>query len=164
MSCFELFFSCMMYSNIRNISDLFLIRPDTHASAILMTLYDKSRIVALKLGFLQRKSKTRICLRFKLSFILNDEMILLTCKKVACDLFIIQESISAILSTYIKLPCAIIFVWSTFEWPLKTGFTVLPNGKFRFLFLKQNYFKFNDLQWRGGGGGWMGCNVALKHK
>ena len=94
-------------------------------------------------------------------------MILLTCKKVACDLFIIQESISAILSTYIKLPCAImIFVWSTFEWPLKTGFTVLPNGEFCFLFLKQNYFKFNDLQWkkghlflRGEGVGW----VAMLH-
>ena len=34
---------------------------------------------------------------------------------------------SAILSTFIKLPFVIkIFVLSIFEWPLKTGFTVVP--------------------------------------
>ena len=36
---------------------------------------------------------------------------------------------SAILSTFIKLPFVIkIFVSSIFEWPLKTGFTVLCLG------------------------------------
>ena len=35
------------------------------------------------------------------------------------------KSISAIFSAFIKLPFVIkIFVLSTFEWPLKTGFTV----------------------------------------
>ena len=38
----------------------------------------------------------------------------------------LHEEHSAILSTFIKLPFAIrIFVWSIFEWLLKTGFTVL---------------------------------------
>ena len=37
----------------------------------------------------------------------------------------LQEEHSAILLTFIKLPFVIkIFVWSIFEWPLKTGFTV----------------------------------------
>ena len=36
-----------------------------------------------------------------------------------------QKEHSAILSTFIKLPCAFkTFVWSIFEWPLRTGFTV----------------------------------------
>ena len=40
----------------------------------------------------------------------------------------LQEEHSAILSTFIKLPFAIkIFVWSIFEWPLRTGFTVRGN-------------------------------------
>ena len=38
----------------------------------------------------------------------------------------LQEEHSAILSTFIKLPFVInIFVLSIFEWPLKTGFTVI---------------------------------------
>ena len=38
----------------------------------------------------------------------------------------LQGEHSAILSTFIKLPFVIqIFVLSIFEWPLKTGFTVL---------------------------------------
>ena len=37
----------------------------------------------------------------------------------------IEVEHSAILSTSIKLPFVIkIFIWSIFEWPLKTGFTV----------------------------------------
>ena len=41
----------------------------------------------------------------------------------------LQRSISAILSTFIKLPFVFkTFVLSMFEWPLKTGFTVLPFG------------------------------------
>ena len=37
----------------------------------------------------------------------------------------LQGEHSAILSTFIKLPFVIkIFVFSIFEWPLKTGFTV----------------------------------------
>ena len=40
----------------------------------------------------------------------------------------LQGEHSAILSTFIKLSFVIkIFVLSTFEWPLKTGFTVYPN-------------------------------------
>ena len=39
----------------------------------------------------------------------------------------LQGEHSAILSTFMKLPFVIkIFVLSIFEWPLKTGFTVLP--------------------------------------
>ena len=39
---------------------------------------------------------------------------------------ILQGDYSAILLTFIKLPFAIkTFVLSIFEWPLKTGFTVL---------------------------------------
>ena len=42
-----------------------------------------------------------------------------------------QGEHSAILSTFIKLPFVImIFVLSIFEWPLKTGFTVLPLTNF----------------------------------
>ena len=38
---------------------------------------------------------------------------------------IAECSNSAILSTFIKVPFVIkIFVWSIFEWPLQTGFTV----------------------------------------
>ena len=33
---------------------------------------------------------------------------------------------SAILSTFIKLPCVIKIFFSIFEWLLKTGFTVIP--------------------------------------
>ena len=44
---------------------------------------------------------------------------------------------SAILSTFIKLPFVIkIFVLSIFEWPLKTGFTVLP---FKFFCLDNSH-------------------------
>ena len=40
----------------------------------------------------------------------------------------LQGEHSAILSTFIKLPFAIkTFVLSIFEWPLKTGFTVLES-------------------------------------
>ena len=39
----------------------------------------------------------------------------------------LQGEHSTILSTFIKLPFVIkIFVLSIFEWPLKTGFTVVP--------------------------------------
>ena len=41
---------------------------------------------------------------------------------------------NAILSTYIKLPFVIkIFVKSIFEWPLKTGFTILCLTKARYV-------------------------------
>ena len=36
----------------------------------------------------------------------------------------LQEEHSAILSTFIKLPFVVVFVWSIFELPIKTGFTV----------------------------------------
>ena len=40
---------------------------------------------------------------------------------------VIECSVSAILSTFIKLPIVIkIFVLSIFEWPFYTGFTVFP--------------------------------------
>ena len=43
----------------------------------------------------------------------------------------LQGKHSAILSTFIKLPFVIkIFVLSIFEWPLKTGFTILTNKDF----------------------------------
>ena len=42
----------------------------------------------------------------------------------------LQGEHSAILSTFIKQPFAIkIFVLSIFEWPLKTGFTVLTSDE-----------------------------------
>ena len=45
----------------------------------------------------------------------------------------LQWEHSAILLTYIKLPFVIkLFVWSIFEWPLKTGFTVIPFVKLSF--------------------------------
>ena len=41
----------------------------------------------------------------------------------------------AILSTFIKLAFVIkIFVLSIFEWPLKTGFTVVHSGSIKFEF------------------------------
>ena len=41
----------------------------------------------------------------------------------------LQGEHSALLSTFIKLPFVFkTFVLSMFEWPLKTGFTVLPFG------------------------------------
>ena len=46
----------------------------------------------------------------------------------------LQEEHSAILLTFIKLPFVIkIFVLSIFEWPLKTGFTVLYGIFFRLM-------------------------------
>ena len=56
----------------------------------------------------------------------------------------LQGEHSAILSTFMKLPFVIkTFVWSIFEWPLKTGFTVhevvdqmYPNHKFSYSYPK----------------------------
>ena len=47
----------------------------------------------------------------------------------------LQGEHSAILSTFIKLPFVIkISVWSIFEWPIKTGFTVI------FLIFQKNIY------------------------
>ena len=47
---------------------------------------------------------------------------------------LLQGEQSAILSTFIKLPFVInIFVLSIFQWPFKTGFTVLSNRLFVYL-------------------------------
>ena len=47
---------------------------------------------------------------------------------------------SSILSTFIKLPFAIkIFVLFIFEWPLKTGFTVIICNAFAILFVFTMY-------------------------
>ena len=52
----------------------------------------------------------------------------------------LQGEHSAILSTFIKLPFVIkIFVWSMFEWPLKTGFTVYQNITMTFDLVKIKY-------------------------
>ena len=60
----------------------------------------------------------------------------------------LQGEHSAILLTCIKLPFVIkIFVLSTFEWPLKTGFTVCSlsevNMYVNYLF---NFFEFSDYE------------------
>ena len=39
----------------------------------------------------------------------------------------LQREHSAILSTFIKLPCVIKYFFSMFQWPLKTGFTDMGN-------------------------------------
>ena len=60
------------------------------------------------------KKKTKIAFQDRLS---------LNAGPKYCRMLIVEHS--AILSTFIKLPFVIkIFVFSIFEWPLKTGFTV----------------------------------------
>ena len=58
----------------------------------------------------------------------------------------LQGEHSAILSTFIKLPFVIkICVLSTFEWLLKTGFTVLPDSIDLGLINLCIFVKFSDL-------------------
>ena len=55
----------------------------------------------------------------------------------------VKKRLSAILSTFIKLPFVIkIFVLSIFEWSLKTGFTVFHIGIVCLLLWRKKFFLF----------------------
>ena len=92
--------------------------------ALTITVFNVSRLTAFKLvtvkPVLSGHSKTRPKIGFQ------DQLSLNAGQKYWRML---QGEHSAILSSFIKLSFVMkIFVLSIFEWPLKTGFTVLSSG------------------------------------